>query len=87
MSKGDCLCNRDEPFAAFFWALGNVQVLDNTCRACWPSITPSPYTLGMFLHIWSMVIGASILNEDEPGPPSFFYLDMLFIYAVFAHTT
>ena len=65
MGKVDRLCIRVEPFAALFWALGNV--LANT-KHCPPARHHSTavHNAGPY-----MVIVGSILNKDEPPPPPF----------------
>ena len=72
MGKVGRLRNRDEPFAALFWALDNVP---------WYKPTPEPErhgpaslhrcTQSMFLYC--MVIVGSILNKDAPSPPLFLF--------------
>ena len=62
MSKGDRLCNRVEPFATLFLALGIVLANTGPCL---------PASLHTAVHKACpyMVIVGSILNEDVLPPP------------------
>ena len=77
MKKVNRLRNRIEPFAALFWALGNV--LAKPDPAYRPGITPPPYTR----HVLILA-----LNEDDRLPPFSYlvcYLSMGLQYTIYIH--
>ena len=62
----DRLCNRVEPFAALFGALGSVHTSQHLTL---PADEASLHRRTQRMSLYSMVIFSSILNEDEPPPP------------------
>ena len=66
MSKVDLLCNRVEPFAALFWALGTVLAGNWPCPPA-HGITPLPYSqrVLMYGHGWF----SSQQRRVAPHPP------------------
>ena len=77
MGKVDRLCNRVVPFAALFWALGNVSDQHLTLHPGPTSLhRRTQSSMSLYFHSWFTII----LNKDAPPPPPFSYLGVLFIY-------
>ena len=78
MGKVNRLCNRVEPFAALFWALGNVQY--STCQhLTLPAGPASLHRSTQSMSLYGLSLGQFSAKTRCPLP--FSYLGILFIYA------